>query len=243
MTDSHDWMTLHRVKFSSNVDGNNNPFLGPEEADIWRFSPNSPISDDGLLTNVSDEWGGFALFDNKADAMAVVNAPEDHLPFLEQSVESWHALVIPYAHRGEVKWRDFVQENSAIRVAETDPKGPMVILTSAGYTDPGPQDIPRIKEFLAGVHAVIEFYGTLPDNLRRAVFAGAGVDGREGCTMTLWKNDRAMLGAAYKNGVHKEQLARHQQEDLFDRSSFTRGRVIASKGTWGGSDPISELSA
>jgi len=50
-----------------------------------------------------------------------------------------------------------------------------------------------------------------------------------------------MKRAAYKSGVHKAQLARHQGSALFDRSSFTRGRVMASRGAWGGVDPVSGL--
>lgn len=64
--------------------------------------------------------------------------------------------------------------------------------------------------FTAGIVDVIDFDGTLPDTLRSAVFPAGAVDGREGCTMTLWRSEKAMMGAAYKSGVHKEQVARHQ---------------------------------
>lgn len=50
-----------------------------------------------------------------------------------------------------------------------------------------------------------------------------------------------MIGAAYKSGIHKAQLERHQSSPLFDHSSFTRARILASKGTWDGTDPIDEL--
>lgn len=243
MSANHDWLTLHRVKFSEDINGAGNPMPGPENAQFWRFAPDSPSGPDGLRTNISDTWGGFGLYSSKAEAEAVFNDPEAHLPFLDRTVEAWHSIAIPYAHRGAVQWREMVQEDSAIIVAPVDPKGPLVILTTAGYTAPGPEDLERIKAFIAGVDDVIDFYGTLPDNLRRAVFAAGAVDGREGCTMTLWRNDRAMMGAAYKSGVHKKQLDRHQDSALFDRSSFTRGRIMASKGIWDGADPIAELTA
>lgn len=237
----HDWLTLHRVKFSEEIDGNGNPMPGPKNAQLWRFAPYSPIGPNGFRTNISDIWGGFGLYKSKAEAEAVFSEPKEHLPFLDGVVEAWHSIVVPYAHRGAVKWRDTIEEDSAIRIAPVDPKGPLVIMTSAGYTNPGPEDMERMKAFTAGIDAVINFYGTLPDNLRRAIFAAGAVDGREGCTMTLWRNDKAMMGAAYRSGVHKEQLAKHQDSALFDHSSFTRGRVVASKGIWDGADPVAEL--
>lgn len=241
MDRDHDWLTLHRVQFPDVIDGKDNPFSGPTNAQFWRFSPTSLIGPDGLWTYKNDSWGGFALHSTKQEAEAVFDDPEAHLPFLDGSIEAWHALVIPYAHRGGVQWGDIVQEDSAIKAASSDPKGPLVVLTTAGYTDPGPEDKDRIKEFIAGIVDVIAYYGTLPGNLRRGIFSGGGVDGREGCTMTLWRDDVSMMSAAYKDGAHKAQLDRHKSEALFDRSSFTRGRVVASKGSWGGANPIDEL--
>lgn len=106
----------------------------------------------------------------------------------------------------------------------------------------GRDDLERMKTFTAGIDAVIGFYGSQPDNLRRAIFAAGAVDRREGCTMTLWRDDKAMMMAAYIIGEHKEQLVRHQNSALFDRSSFTRGRIVASKGIWDGADPVTELA-
>lgn len=241
MDDGHDWLTLHRVRFFDEIDGTGNPLPGPETSQFWRFAPQSPIGPNGLRTNKSDIWGGFALYSNREEAEDVFSNPEKHLPFLDRTAEAWHSIAVPYAHRGSVKWREDVETDSAINVTPSDPKGPLVILTTAGYTNPGPEDMERMKAFSTGIDAVVDFYGSLPGNLRRAVFAGAGIDGREGCTMTLWKDDKAMLGAAYKSGEHKEQMAKHLDSELFDRSSFTRGRIVASKGAWDGSDPIAEL--
>lgn len=242
MTQDHDWLTLHRVRFPEVVDGVGKPFPGPAAADLWRFAPQSATNDDGLVTFAHEIWGGFGLYPSREAAEEVLHAPDQHLPFLDQTVEAWHALAVPYAHRGVVKWRDEVETDSAISVASSDPKGPLVIMTTAGFTlPPDPDGMARIVDFVQGVLDVQEHYGTLPGNRRRGVFSAGGVDGREGCTMSLWESDADMLNAAYRSGVHKEQLARHQAEPMFDRSSFTRARVIASKGMWDGSDPVAGL--
>lgn len=228
---NHDWLTLHRVKFAKEIEGPSNPMKGPEQAEIWRFGPESPLGEDGFRTNVSDSWGGFALYSCREQAEEVFENLHRHLPFLDHAVETWHALVVPYAHRGGVDWRETVQYDSAIRVAPKDPKGPLVVMTTAGYDDPGPNDFDRIKKFNRGIDDVLAHYGGLPGNLRRALHSGAG-------TMTLWQDDQAMIAAAYKSGGHKTQMGNHNASPLFDYSSFTRGRVMLSKGTWGGENPM-----
>ena len=239
--EQHDWMVFHRVRFSKPIDGNNNPFPGPERADAWRFYPKSPLNADGMYTNISDEWGGFGLYSARHNAEKVFEAPEDHLPFLGDTVESYHALVAPYSHHGKVNWRGQVMENSSITTAPTDPGGPLVVFTSAGYDNPGPDDLPRIGNFLREVDKVQEYFGTLPENIRRAVFSGSAVDAHDGMTVSIRRNDAAMMKAAYKPGHHRDQMNYHSEKGHFDRSSFTRGRIISSKGSWGGGDPVQEL--
>lgn len=134
----------------------------------------------------------------------MISAHAKHLPFLENAVEAWHALVIPYAHRGSVKWRKSVQTDSAIKPAAADPKGPLMIITTTSYD--------------------------------------SQVDGREGCTVSLWRDDKAMMAAAHKGGEHKGQLDYHKVTPHFDRSSFTRGRIVASAGTWDGTDPVKDMA-
>jgi len=168
-------------------------------------------------------------------------APERHLPFLDRAVEAWHALVLPVTHRGAVNWRGTVQSDSAVTPAPDDPGGPLVVFTSAGYATPSHEDLPRIRKFLVEVDRVRNFYATLPGNIRRAVFNGFGVDGHEGLTVSLWRDDAAMLAAAYQDGHHRDQLNAHRKAEMFDHSSFTRARILASKGLWDGVDPVAQM--
>jgi hypothetical protein len=61
--------------------------------------------------------------------------------------------------------------------------------------------------------------------------------GDDGFTMSIWRDDVSMLGAAYRPGFHKSQIERHKTENVFDRSSFTRFRVLDSCGRWNGLNP------
>jgi hypothetical protein len=241
-TDEHDWIMFHRIRFATPIDGNRKPFPGPRKAEVWRFYPASALGANGMRTNISDEWGGFSLYATRSDADEVLQDPGYHLPFQENAVEAYHALLVPYAHRGEVNWRGEVKDNETFSTAQSDPGGPLVVITSAGYNNPGPTDMPRIANFQREVDNVKAHYATLPGNIRRAVYSGAGVDGHDGMTVTLWQNDAAMMSAAYKPGYHRTQMEYQRKTVHFDRSSFSRARIISSIGTWDGSDPVLEMS-
>ncbi|PWJ20457.1 hypothetical protein [Jannaschia seohaensis] len=239
----HDWIVFHRVRFATPINGTGAPLPGPAGATCWRFYPASPLGPDGMRTNVSAEWGGFGLYPSREAAEEVFAAPERHLPFLAEAEEAYHLLLVPYAHRGQVNWRGSVLDGETLAVAPEDPKGPLVVFTSAGYDNPGPEDVPRIKTFLREVDNVVSYYGTLPGNLRRAVYSGPGVDGHDGMTVSLWRSDAAMLAAAYKDGHHRDQMEYQRDPGHFDRSSFTRARVLSSLGSWDGADPVAELAS
>jgi hypothetical protein len=59
----------------------------------------------------------------------------------------------------------------------------------------------------------------------------------DGVTMSLWRDEKAMFGFAYKPGEHRIQVDRQKQHQTVDRSSFTRFRLVRTAGAWGGVDP------
>jgi len=48
---------------------------------------------------------------------------------------------------------------------------------------------------------------------------------------------------AAAGGLHAAALARHRQRPMIERTSFTRARVLASRGPRGGRDPLDEIAA
>mgnify|MGYP007096709434 CR=1 FL=1 len=50
-----------------------------------------------------------------------------------------------------------MQENSALRVAEKDPKGPLVVVTSAGFDRVSAEEMPCISKFFREVEKVVGF--------------------------------------------------------------------------------------
>jgi len=234
--DSHQWVTLHRVRFPSEISVRDRTFEVPPLPDCWRFCPSQHLDDNDLPTFRSDTWCAFGIYDGRGDAEAMLAAPQKHLQFLSEAIEQWHALLVPIVHRGQVNWRGQVEDGTAIRASSDPLLGPLVVITSAGYNSRTPDQIPRMARFARGIQDVMDFYGALDGNLRRAAFNG-GFDSRDGLTVSLWRNDKAMAQAAYGDGMHRAQIDAYRDGSLADRSSFTRARIIISTGSWDG-DPL-----
>jgi len=233
---SYSWLTIHRVKFNeprhAKIEGSPS---GPPGASAWRFGPNAPLGENCFRTGVSDEWGGVGFYDSRQAAEAVVQNPRDNLGFVMETTEDWHALACVITHRGAADWSTSSEPHPALQPLGSDPGGVMAVITSAGYVSVDETQFPRIRDFQERVDDVIEFYGTLEENTARCLFNA--VNAREGMTFSVWSSDKGMMASAYKSGVHADNLKRHMETPMFDRSSFTRLRLLESSGTWDGADP------
>jgi hypothetical protein len=232
----YSWLSVHRVRFlqsrSAAIDGVPG---APENAAAWRFGPHAPLGEDGLRTGVSDVWGGVGFYHSQQAAEAVVGDPSAHLNFLGETAENWHALAAVIAHRGDVDWSTETEPHPALTPLGEDPGGTMAVITTAGYLRPAQDEMDRIKPFLRKVNEVVDWYQTLECNAAAMLFNA--VESKQGMTFSVWKSDPGMLGSAYRNGKHSEFLKMHQSEPMFDMSSFTRLRLLASSGSWEGRDP------
>ena len=235
----HDWITLHRLRFSQAISARDRIFVPVAGAAVWRFCPQHTPGDDGLVTLTSDIWGGLGIWDSRDDAEAILDDPGAAMPWITEAVVAWHCIAIPFSHRGKVNWRGRVEDGTAVRPAHTDPGGPLIVVTSAGFLSRDAETLPRIRRFVEGVSEVMAWYGTLPSNLRTDVFNGP--DGHEGFTCSLWRSDDVMRAAAYKPGRHRIRIGEYNQGKLMDYSSFTRLRALRSHGDWNG-DPFASTS-
>lgn len=232
----YSWLTVHRVILkeprNANIEG---ALPGPGRAAAWRNGPNAPLGENGFRTGISNEWGGLGFYDTREDAEAVLADPSAHLPFLDDVTEAWHALAAVIAHRGEVDWSTASEPHPALQPVDKDPTGVIAVITSAGYLSRDETQHERIRAFLKKVNDVVDFYGTLEENAARSLFNLAGTP--EGMTFSVWRSDRGMMSGAYKEGLHSKYLGQHKADAMFDRSSFTRLRLLDSTGTWDGIDP------
>ncbi len=234
MPGEHDWITLHRVRFAHPIAALEHVFEGPKGPDCWRFCVEHNLGGNALPTWVSDVWAGLGIWSDRAAAEAMLADPVAAMPALADAVEAWHALALPVQHRGEVRWRGIVEENSAIRPAAEDIDAPLAVVTSASFDDPtNPDELPRMSRFAVKVSEAIEYLRVQPGNIRTGVFNG-GFDGREGFTLTLWESDAQMLKSAYHSGYHRKVMDESRDGSTFDRSSFTRLRILSNTGSWSG---------
>jgi hypothetical protein len=208
----------------------------PEPCLSWKIGPDGPVGPNGyrLPGNV---WGGVALYADRAAAEAAFTANEHFLPFLADTIESWHALLLPIAHRGECNHLDRSTPQLIFEPSGEDPGGPLFVMTTAGYVMGPDLDLARVIDFRVNVDKVHEWLQSAEGRVASQVFTPHTV-GDDGVTMSLWRNDAAMIDTMYRPGVHRTLVERHRRENLADRTSFTRFRVLRTRGGWNGADPL-----
>ena len=58
----------------------------------------------------------------------------------------------------------------------------------------------------------------------------------------IFAADAGMLAAACKDGAHRTYMDQHKAGSMFDRSPLTRLRLLASRGSRDGVDPLAEAA-
>lgn len=231
------YATVHWLRFPRIMTPNDLSLAQcPEACLSWKIGPDGPVGEDGyrLPSNV---WGGVALFADYSGAEAAFGAHERYLPFLKDTVESWHALLLPIAHRGECNHLERSNPALIFEPGDEDPGGPLFVMTTAGYVMGPDLDLERVIDFRVHVDKVHEWLQSADGRVASQVFTPHTV-GDDGVTMSLWRSDSAMIDTMYRPGVHRTQVERHRRENLADRTSFTRFRVLETFGQWNGSDPF-----
>ena len=205
----------------------------PSRCTCYKLGPDGPVGADGLRTP-SNVWCAVALFEDRTPAEAALEQHARFLPSFGEAVESWHALLLPVAHRGECNHFERANPRPMFEIGADDPGGPLFVMTTAGYVPP--PALERVVDFRRHVDKVRHWLEqSIDGRIASQVFAPHTL-GDDGVTMTLWRSDAAMIDAMYRPGIHREQIDRHKRDKLADRTSFTRFRVLATRGAWGGRD-------
>lgn len=207
----------------------------PAGCAAWTIGPDVPASTAAARSG-SQVWCAVAAFRDEEAAQAAFQQPERYLPDLSQASEAWHALLIPFAHKGECNHLDLAAPGLLFE-PQPDPGGPLFVTTTAGFELRSRSDFQRLIDFRRGVEAMRETVAAADGSLAHQVFVAQ--DSYDGVTMSLWSDEKSMFSFAYKPGPHRVQVDRQNSEQTVDRSSFTRFRVVASAGHWGGVDPLS----
>jgi hypothetical protein len=206
----------------------------------WKIGPDGVVAPDGSRLP-SEVWCAVGLYPEREDAEAALDDPGAFLPFLGETTEAWHALLLPVAHHGECNHLDGDNPGPLFAV-DDDPGGPLVVMTTAGFIL-GPQlDMARVVDFRRNVDRVRATVAAAAGNVARQVFV-PHTPGDDGMTMTVWRNDAAMSAFAYRPGEHRGQVDRYKREQTCDRTSFTRLRPVRTSGSWEGRCPVAAAGA
>ena len=207
----------------------------PADSALWLCGPDSAWDPVAVRSREGASWAGASFHTERASAKAAFDQAETHFATLPAHHEAWHAVLRPYRFSGVTNW--FSARQLDLDLAPDDPGGPLAIMTSAGYDTENQNDLPRILDFTSKVDEVRNWYGTLDENIIHGNFQHQH-DDIDGMTFSIWKSDQAMMKAAYGTGTHRTYLDRQKSEKLADRTSYLRNRIIASKGTWQGGNPV-----
>jgi hypothetical protein len=186
----------------------------------------------------SEVWCAVGLYPARNDAEQALAAPGAFLPFLPSTVEAWHALLQPIAHRGECNHLDRTVPGLLLEAHADDPGGPLVVMTTAGF-DLGPQlDMAWVIDFRRNVDRIRLVAKGAEGNFARQVFV-PHVRGDDGVTMTVWRddaaNDRLCLSPRPPPQRDRTIQAANRRQIA---PRFTRLRPLKTSGTWQGSCPV-----
>jgi heme-degrading monooxygenase HmoA len=231
------WATLHWIRF---VDIETPESLelatSPIGAASWKIGPDGPVGPAGTRLP-SSIWCAVGLYPQRTDAECLLDDPAPSMPFLSRALESWHAMLKPLTHKGECNHLDRETPGELFALDGIDPGGSMVVITTAGYRMGPGLDVNRVIDFRRNVDTVRERLREVEGNIDIQVFT-PHTPGDDGVTSSIWRTDAAMVAAAYRPGAHRERIDRHRNEEMADRTSFTRFRAVRTAGTWRGRDPI-----
>ncbi|MBY0394649.1 MAG: hypothetical protein K2Q27_15460, partial [Novosphingobium sp.] len=185
----HDWLTFHRVRLRSERALTVQDAALPSHASGGRVGIDAPPDDDGMPMQRGEVWTGFAIYKSREVAEEVFADPDRHFPFCADVLEGWHALLLPFAHRGDVNWRGHVETDAAIRCGPGS-AGALAVITSAGYDAESPDTAERFVAFFERVCATRQAMASHPGNLATCLVAN--LDERDGVTFTLWRGVDAM---------------------------------------------------
>jgi hypothetical protein len=180
----------------------------PEGASSWKIGPSGPVGVDGYRLP-SEIWCAVGLFSELNDAKAAMERTDSFMPFVSDAVESWHLLLLPIRHHGECNHLDREHPGELFEVSSTDSGGVVAVITTAGFVRGPELKVERLIEFRRNVDLVDEWLGRAEGCLASRPFTPHTV-GDDGFTISIWRNDEAMLNASYRAGVHRTYVDRHK---------------------------------
>jgi hypothetical protein len=196
----------------------------------WKIGPGGKVGPDGRRLP-SDTWCAVGFFTELADAELALENKDRLMPFLKDTEKSLHLLLRPFRHNGECNHLERDAPGEIFEVSEAALGGALVVLTTAGYKLGFEANMDRIVPF----RHKVDHAGAWMSDLEGCFFGRAFTPhtvGYDGFTVSVWRSDEDMLHACYRAGLHRNYVDGQKIASDFDRSSFTRFRILDSMGNW-----------
>jgi spheroidene monooxygenase len=143
-----------------------------------------------------------------------------------RAAESWHLFLRPVSARGA--W----SRAAPFTPADDPGTGPLVALTRATLRPA------KAAQFWRRVPDISRVIGADPNVLFKI---GIGeVPLLHQVTFSVWPDAAAMAGFARTDGPHARAIAAVRAGDWFSEELYARFRLLDTRGTWGGTDPLTE---
>lgn len=181
----------------------------------------------------------FGLHEDAASAHRFLDNRRALVPWLDEALEVWEAVLQPFRHTGEANYLERGQPGPLFDSLAPPPAStaPIVAITSSGWTVGEAFDMSRVREFSNGVMSVRASMTAVEGLHSQQSFFFPRVLEYDPLTVTFWRDSASLRAFAYGAGVHRLQMERQREQNLADRTSFTRCSVVRSDGTWHGTDP------
>lgn len=177
--------------------------------------------------------------ENESSANYFIDNNKTIFPWLDESNEIWRAVLQPYHHKGEANYLDPKNPAKLFDELVKSPgsNAPVVVLTTAGFVTGESLDMNRVMKFSEGTGAVRVSMTALDGLHSQQSFVFPGVLTNDFMSVTLWRDSASVGKFAYGSSIHKMLIEKQHTQNMADRTSFTRCKIIRSDGTWHGTDP------
>jgi heme-degrading monooxygenase HmoA len=179
----------------------------------------------GFLPNL-DRYGFMAVWESAAAATAFFEAHPLWAEYARCSHETWTAELAPLRSHG--RWNGLNPfEYEAEKASET---GPVAVLTRASIR------LRRAPRFWRYVEPTSRALAEVP-GVQLAIGLGELPLVRQ-ATFSVWDSAEAMQQYAYRDVRHREVIQLTRRENWYSEELFARFRVLGSRGTVDGRNPL-----
>lgn len=229
-------MTLHAFLLPAERTAKVPKMPMPVECSLWIPGTDMDWQEDGVPQRRPRHRYWIAVWNSSDDADAFIANVGQFFGQLADAEDAWHAKLLPYMHRGALRWGDLSSPPNVFGGFHKKPAAecPVLIMTTVKRrSEPD-------KAILFGntVNEVRTSVQKVDGLILEMLLLTSDFENFDGGTLTLWKDETSALNWAYRGEAHKHAMGLHQEKDLMERSSFARFAVEKSIGTWNGMAPL-----